>query len=1048
MADENFNLEEALKGYNLTSDEIKSVMARNKEQPFNADSLKVFITDLRVASSKEIVHKNAKDIEYDELSAAWETVKDTKEGDELYPTKQALQKKSDEYLSMVSGPLDMATAPEISQWLEINNSKDIGNIPEQNKQLEQKLNAFYKDYDAKNGLTNISSKDAQNILSISNQLNAQFKDFNPFAMDKDGKMLYPEFANSKAFYDNLNLISDQKDAKANAKTNADYRQLMAEIAMQEAITKLSVDPEFRNLSVADKQKRVISVCAGLMEEGAVSVLVADLTAKYSQNKEGKTHEQIATEAEGAFYAAAKGQKLNINAENALSASAARLQDQKNINKRIAQKTGKRSILGRIKDKKKEFEAKHPFLGGCANFLGNIGLTTAVNAATGGIGLVALGVYRASQSIKKANEERKQSGSEMGLIKYMVKNPRHLVGLASNIASAAIGGYSGMIGLDANGLIGQGFSQGWGQAVDNMGNAIGSSWDAAGDVLNKFTPGNIGETLSSAKDGLSDANITQTFGQKISNMFNSENGLVVARSIRAVGVSVANFGVDMADMMKPDNKGKRGKLFLKALGKMGLTFGALWATTPVESADATVETPSGVPHPDTPINDVATDNTPDTPVSESVASKEDLDFWNNRSDKFLGEDTKNYIYNMVDKGEIKLPEGIETKEEYAYKLAMDIQQTPAEINEALGGEWRSSAELTKDIRSWTSEDFAKLNDSVDDFNDRGDHYPPIPQTPVHTDTPRTPPVDLAQPITPDLKIQENIQEDIPQIRIPEQPRTVEYFQDQQDALKGDKGENSFKEEINLALKSDGFTVEQGIDQKIAHEIGKGDLTLQKGKELGDYVKYELDRYDNGNLDGEVQDEEVSKGDVRKAMGAIDKTLEDMEDNADNVLLAKNMEDVKFPEVNNLAESYSKDTDTSKFYKGMSSVVAEMQNSEAPINHVMKNVIGNGEISQEQATVMNTRFSELRKDGYSPNEALTEMNKEFNNSAKYWHAQELAADAKNRLAEQGIGAQTTVSASNVAEQTAEITPNATEKTATPTQTQGQTPTPKLIKPQGRV
>ncbi|MDD6881421.1 MAG: hypothetical protein PUE18_07595, partial [Firmicutes bacterium] len=761
MAEQNLSLETMVQKYNLTSEELASVQEQNKTKEFTEDSLAKFISEMREKNAIATSKKDALDIPYDELQVAWETLKDAKEGDAL-EAKQSLQVKSEEIMQQVDpNTTDMATAPELSEWLNINNSLGNSDNAVRNQALGQRLKAYNAQFDAANGLAGISQENAEQISEAAELLSKQYEGFNPFATNDNGELIYPEFANAKDFYDKLNIQNTNSNCENVNKEQ--FIQNMSELARREAITRLSTTPGFLDLPASEQTKIFASVYAGCLEEGAVSLIVAQATQNLSeeQKKNPQKKEALEKAATENFRHISETETVQIDNSAALGAYAGRLSAQTNIEKRISQKTGKRNFWGKIKDKKKAFEQNHPKMAGALKFVGNIGLTMGVNMAFGGAGLAVLSAYKTYQAIKKANEERKaaneKSDEKQSLLKFLVKNPRHLISITSNVAGVALAGWSASMGLDANGLVGQSINHGAGQALDNMGNAMSN-------FAGHFSADNL-------KNSLSDGNIGHGWGDKISNMFNTENALRFSRTIRTLGVAAANLGVDIADIAKPENKGKRMKMFFKALGKAGLSSAAVFATTPVENAEASPadstgvsagnnsETPSPLqPTPQEqqepvtmpwqqepqeqsdptvmPWQQNSQEATADTngdngTVVENVASQKDLEFWENRTDKFLGEENKQYIYDMVEKGGIKLPEGIETKEEYAYKLAMDIQQTPAEINEAMGGSWNSSAALTNSIKSWTAEDFNKLNNSVDDFSDRGYHNGEISGGRSHT-----------------------------------------------------------------------------------------------------------------------------------------------------------------------------------------------------------------------------------------------------------------------------------------------------------------------------
>lgn len=410
----------------------------------------------------------------------------------------------------------------------------------------------------------------------------------------------------------------------------------------------------------------------------------------------------------------------------------------------------------------------------------------------------------------------------------------------------------------------------------------------------------------------------------------------------------------------------------------------------------------------------------------VAPDENMEFWKNRADKFLGEENTKHIYDMVERGEIKLPDGIESKEEYAYKLAMDIQQTPAEINQALGGEWKSSAKLTDSIKSWTADDFAKLNDSVDDFSDRGYHNGEIPGRNHVNSTgggksPDTIVLDGEQHVLnpgqePD-KMPKPSQ--APVAPAAEDIRDEAYYQEEKDALGKHGDEKSLKSQINTARKDENVTVEEAIDTFMDNRVAAGDMSEQQGTETANLVKHELDGRD-GNQDGKINDEELSKRDVRRGMKEVNRTLDAMKENADEVLSAENLQggfevDAEHP------DTYTSDTRDPKFYEGASKVVHEMRSGDQPIQDVMKEAVVSGEITKEQATLMNTRYAELRREGLSDDASLRQMERDFDRMAKYHEAQNFgsrAQETSNEISEPAAEVKPEPVATQTEEKAAEV------------------------------
>jgi len=162
------SLEEMVKPYNLTPEELDTVKQANQDKEFDQNTLAQFVNNMRVDNAKKTASKNVADISFDELQVAFETVKDAKEGDTLYETKQALLAKSEAVVDACSKAetLNIDSAPELSEWLKINNSIGNENTKDRNASLETKLVTMYQKYDEENGLAGITPEDAEKINNL------------------------------------------------------------------------------------------------------------------------------------------------------------------------------------------------------------------------------------------------------------------------------------------------------------------------------------------------------------------------------------------------------------------------------------------------------------------------------------------------------------------------------------------------------------------------------------------------------------------------------------------------------------------------------------------------------------------------------------------------------------------------------------------------------------------------------------------------------------------------------------------------------------------
>lgn len=445
-------------------------------------------------------------------------------------------------------------------------------------------------------------------------------------------------------------------------------------------------------------------------------------------------------------------------------------------------------------------------------------------------------------------------------------------------------------------------------------------------------------------------------------------------------------------LRKDNIQEEKKLASQALNQaidvgagllMGTGINSFMSGEPAQAATPVLD--------DNPIDNQETQQTDKIEVSRA-----DRDFWDNRADKFLGENTTNKLYERIDNGEIKLPSGIESKEEFAYKLAMAMEQTPAYVTEALGTEFQTTAKLEAGISSMTADQFSKLNNLLNDFDDRGNYVGNRTFAPTienHQDTEDKPvgiPETQKQEQKPEAEAETAQKEE-------KESRTEEYYQQQIDALKqSESNPNSLKETLNQARKDDSIYVDDALNNYLYNQIDNNNLTEKQGEELAYYINYELDARDNKQIDGYVQDEELSRRELNKSLKAVNNTLESLRDNATEITFAQNLQYNQAENTpQNVAETYSKDTKSAQFYEGMSAVLDDMQNDKAPLQTSMKEAIINGELSEEQVAAINGRYNELRQEGNSINKSLDTMQKDYNNMGKFFNAQEKIQELRDRI-----------------------------------------------------
>ena len=1153
---------------NLTDAQRQALIAHNADATvtFSPESFDRYLTELREQGSEPrggkanadnsseadlqtalaMANGDLSKMDYEQVAAVWNTLNgiDGNAAPELSAKASEAKAKMAEFSErLMAGvnlqqPWTMDTAPEYTSWLEVNkavlaqsndtankedlkrklaggavlrddNGKIIGaNSKEayvfaRNEQIQSSLISFYQAFDREHGLDKLTEPAHVQMLKANEAaVLAIGKDFNPFAKNEQGELRHPEFAAVDKFYDKLDIDNSNKNVDAVNKDS--LKKDMAELAFNETLLQLSMNPDFARLSKEQQEKLLAETYAFNMQAGMITMIAAQM-AEQATKEDQNPHKVKEFEDQAAQYitAAVKGENNSFKVSNtaALANLASRTTTQEHIAKRVAQKTGHKSFWQKIKDFDERMAKKHPK---AYPFLKNLAISSSVGLAFGGAGLAVMSVYKTGKAIQKSWKNYKESnkdGQYKSYFGYLRKNPKEIIGLGVSLAGSVMSAYMvGMNGISVSdfGLGGQVYENGLSNTWDMMKNTVGnafSSPEAAKDLpwterATSWGKKFLGQVTNTTQDGNRATRLLISLGGGLStgaidfaasfkekdpekrkqlrkNAWKAASGAFIGAGISLgfTGFMKANnpdsplphdSPVDSEDFKPQDqptkdwdanHNGIPDSIERPAEQPVDNTIKSPWAsqeqtgaeTEPKVTSDKEWDAnhngiPDSIERPSEQPVDVdnmikspwANQEQAGTEAEPEVAPDENMEFWKNRADKFLGEENTKHIYDMVERGEIKLPDGIESKEEYAYKLAMDIQQTPAEINQALGGEWKSSAKLTDSIKSWTAEDFAKLNDSVDDFSDRGYHNGEIPgRNPVNSTgggkSPDTIVLDGEQHVLnpghePDKTPKPS---QAPVAPAAEDIRDEAYYQEEKDALGKHGDEKSLKSQINAARKDENVTVEEAIDTFMDNRVAAGDMSEQQGTETANLVKHELDGRD-GNQDGKINDEELSKRDVRRGMKEVNRTLDAMKENADEVLTAENLQggfevDAEHP------DTYTSDTRDPKFYEGASKVVHEMRSGDQPIQDVMKEAVVSGEITKEQATLMNTRYAELRREGLSDDASLRQMERDFDRMAKYHEAQNFgsrAQETSNEISEPAVEAKQEPVATQTEEKAAEV------------------------------
>ena len=258
--------------------------------------------------------------------------------------------------------------------------------------------------------------------------------------------------------------------------------------------------------------------------------------------------------------------------------------------------------------------------------------------------------------------------------------------------------------------------------------------------------------------------------------------------------------------------------------------------------------------------------------------EDQKFWDSRADKFLGEQTTEDLYARIASGEIKLPEGIETPQEFAYKLSMAMEQTPGLVAEDLGVKFQTSAQFEAGIKDMTPEQFEKLSGLMNDFDDRG-HYTgerPLYQPEVQRDTPEPTPETTPEPKEP----LEEVHDEVVQVdmRTPQEQRAY-------DAILNiiSKGEDMNNPEVRASVEG----LAQSHLQEIQDAIARGDNLALAEKIAALHNQGENQELAEATRSDENDSRKMAnaKEDVLEAKAKLDAAKEALAQDPDNEKLQK-------------------------------------------------------------------------------------------------------------------------------------------------------------------
>ena len=573
---------------------------------------------------------------------------------------------------------------------------------EENQALETAENTaedptLLAEFDAENGIDKVSEEQLEANDKILD------KAPHPFAMGQDGKLLNPEMQESVTALQNL-TITDEKGEKVSDEEQRSAKADLVEAAMLEAGTQARIAGN-------GKKEDTIKLYNTYFQEALQRNIVAAAFA--SDVKKGMTKEQLQEKFTQVVNNPQTVKKTGVRAVLAnSSAVVTKLKD------RLKAKFKSIPVVKRMEDRINAFDEKMTKRYGkkykvakrlalaAGRSLKNVGIYAAIGATAGPVGLTIYAAFNAKKAMKSLQQEAAKN--DMSLKDYAKAN-KLKVGLAFATTGLAVLGSA------------VGFGTSLGVGSQDASRIVQPILRTTTRVL-AIAP-KAGETLWHGGKALYE----KIKGNKEAAKQEWDKTLeAFARtSEAAVGIAAGSAAAPWLSEWVNDIKGK-------ILGGEDTTDTAKQDSSTQTKQDYKYDeelAKSLTPHDilDQSSNDADHDGIPDSIDKDAGYGwaneenyTEDQKFWDERADQFLGEQTTQDLYARIAAGEIKLPEGIETPQEFAYKLAMAMEQTPAFVAQDLGISMASSDILEASIKDMTPEQFAKLSGLLNDFSDRGEY----------------------------------------------------------------------------------------------------------------------------------------------------------------------------------------------------------------------------------------------------------------------------------------------------------------------------------------
>lgn len=536
-------------------------------------------------------------------------------------------------------------------------------LSEEGAKAQEKLIAAVRAYDAENGLEGLTPENAEEINRRLESIQEEIDKINISQKPQEGER--DEFAEARTVLENLDF-RDEKGKPVSKDEAGKLRDGLINAAKLEAI---------KNLTVSGEEITPEAVQKALAEELEIAVYNT-VTMDKTNGAGDKNFPGKAREAVQAWARLGEGSKIKVSAATVQAQYAVTHDRAQGFAGRLGQRIGKTTGLDKYASRIKAFDEKHKDnknyqrAKSVLKFIGNgvkgYALYT-VAGMTAPVGMAALMGYNTIKSIKNIRKAYKAS-EEKSFWQYFKKNKVQVLAQSTGMLASAVG------------------------LGGSLGDAVNTFGIQGGDMLNQFM-------------------------QNPAMRYLSQNRVVLGMTA-GIAPKAGNVFSRLADVAQ-------GKATWKDVGK---EFKDLVKTTAALGAGMALNQSLGIMAQETGLND-AIHNLHDSSTNDSqtqegnavdqpVESKENLERWDARNDKFLGAELKEGIYDLVENGEIKLPEGIESKEEFAYKYAMLRELAPVAQAEAI-----QNIETMLKGGELTPEQFQNIQTAMGHIADTGEYSGP-------------------------------------------------------------------------------------------------------------------------------------------------------------------------------------------------------------------------------------------------------------------------------------------------------------------------------------